>query len=76
MVDESGDEMTRAEAVEAFHRASLSFSAMAIEVQGELDTLPNRANRQRLLEAMAKAEHALLAAYYTINDLYFPKGID
>lgn len=65
--------MTRAEAVEAFQRVSREFSAMAIEVIGELDTLPNRNNRQRLLEAMAKAEHALVAAYYTINDLYFPK---
>lgn len=65
--------MTRTEAVEAFHRASLSFSAITIEVQGKLDTLPNRANLWRLREAMAEAEHALLVAYYTINDLYFPK---
>lgn len=68
--------MKRAEAVEAFHRASLAFSAMSIEIQAELHTLPKPFARVQLLEAMAKAEHALIAAYYTINDLYFPKGDD
>ena len=65
--------MTRTEAIEAFHRASMAFSAMAIEVQGELDTISRPSARVQLLEAMARAEHALIAVCSAVNDLYFPK---
>lgn len=65
--------MTRAEAVEAFRRASREFSAMAIEVQGELDTIKSPSARVQLLHALARAEHALIAAHDTIILQYFPK---
>ena len=68
-----GNGMTRAEAIEAFHRASMAFSAMSIEVQGELHTISRPSARVQLLEAMARAEHALIAAHDAISKLYFPK---
>ena len=53
--------MTRAEAIEAFHRASLAFSALTIEIE---DPSPE------LLQAMARAETALDAAFRAVNEFF------
>ena len=68
--------MKRSEALEAVHRASLAFSETVAEIQGKLPEISKPWAKAQLLEAVTRAEHALRAAYYTINDLYFPKGID
>lgn len=68
--------MKRSEALEAVHRASLGFSETVTEIEGKLPEISKPYAKAQLLEAMTRAENALKAAYYTIDDLYFPKGID
>lgn len=65
--------MTRAEAVEASVRASDAFYAMHSKIQKNLHTIKRPSARVQLLEAMAKAEHALIAAHDAIILQYFPK---
>ena len=63
--------MRRAEAIQAFHRASLAFSAMSIEVQGELHTIKSPSARLQVLESLARAEHALIAAHAVVRTMAF-----
>lgn len=82
MVDEGGDEMTRAEAVEAFHVASRAFCVISMKIQNQLHTIEKPSARVQLLEAMGKlrkqpigpaSNPLLVASHWRLGDrAYFP----